>query len=336
MKPAHYLSLVALAVLAALASSERAEAAELCNETSYVIQVASGWPVEGGVSIQGWQRIRPNECVATAQEVSLESDTPIFYYAKTSSAYLGGVREWRGGVPLCVDEADFDVVANTRCAALGLTSRDFMIREGDDRARTVLVEPDNFGRRAEIAGIQRLLESAGYAISSVDGYEGRGTRRAISTFLTERELGSRPAASRLIDELEAYALERNASSGVILCNNTIGDISAVIGHRVGDIWQSRGWWRLHSGECARMLASHLETANAYFYAERINTGERTPIEGGTQAFCLAPARFVSEGRENCQQRGYGDALFRAVPEPENGGVRVSLIDDDFGGIRRDQ
>lgn len=335
MKPSSFFSFVCLAVLATLATVERAEAAELCNETSYVVQVATGWPVEGGVSIQGWQRVRPGECVASAQEVSLESDTPIFYYAKTSSAYLGGVREWRGGVPLCVDEADFDVVANTRCAALGLASRDFMIRESDNRARTVLVEPDNFTRRAETAGIQRLLESAGYAISSVDGYEGRGTRRAVSAFLSDRNLGSRPAASRLIDELEAYALERNATSGVTVCNQTIGDISAVIGHRVEEIWQSRGWWRLHSGECARMLASHLETGNAYFYAERINTGERTPILEGTQPFCLAPARFVAEGRENCEQRGYGEALFRAVPEPENGGVRVNITDDDFGGIRRD-
>lgn len=335
MKLSSFFSVVCLAVVAILTTFERADAAELCNETSYVVQVATGWPVEGGVSIQGWQRVRPGECVASAQEVSLESDTPIFYYAKTSSAYLGGVREWRGGVPLCVDEADFDVVANTRCAALGLASRDFMIREGDNRARTVLVEPDNFTRRAETAGIQRLLESAGYAISSVDGYEGRGTRRAVSAFLSDRNLGSRPAASRLIDELEAYALERNATSGVTVCNQTIGDISAVIGHRVEEVWQSRGWWRLHSGECARMLASHLETGNAYFYAERINTGERTPILEGTQPFCLAPARFVAEGRENCEQRGYGEALFRAVPEPENGGVRVNITDDDFGGIRRD-
>ena len=336
MTPTLLIRISLFALLAVFLTEERAEAAELCNETSYVVQVATGWPVEGGVVLQGWQRVRPGECVASAQEVSLESDTPIFYYAKTSSAYLGGVREWRGGVPLCVDEADFDVVANTRCAALGLASRDFMIREGENRARTVLVEPSNYGRRAEVAGIQRLLESAGYAISSVDGYEGRGTRRAVSSFLSDRGLGNRPAASRLIDELESAALERNASSGVTICNETIGDISAAIGHRVEDDWQSRGWWRLHAGECARMLATHLETGNAYYYAERINTGERTPILEGTQPFCLAPARFVAEGRGNCQQRGYGEALFRAVPEPENGGVRVTVTDGDFGGIRRDQ
>ncbi len=308
-----------------------AKAAELCNETSFVIEVASGWPVEGGVAIQGWERIRPGDCENLAEEVSLDSDQPVFFYAQTSTAYLGGVREWRGNVPLCVDETDFEVVASTRCAALGLASREFMMREGTQRERTVLVEPENFGSRAQIAGVQRLLESAGYAISSVDGYEGRGTRRAVQSFLSDRGLSARPPAAELIDTLEAYAIERNTGSGVTVCNDSIGDISAVIGHRVDDTWQSRGWWRLHSGECARVLADHLETANTYYYVERImsSTGERTPINGGEQAFCIAPARFVAEGRSNCIDRGYATAQFRSIPDPENGGVRIHVEDSDF-------
>ena len=60
------------------------------------------------------------------------------------------------------------------------------------------------------------------------------------------------------------------------------------------------------------------------------------MSGGNERFCLAPARFVSEGRENCTQRGYAEARFRVIPEPEDGGVRISVSDDDFGGIRRDQ
>lgn len=309
----------------------RAQAAELCNETSFVVQVASGWPVEGGVALQGWERVRPGECENLADEVSLDSDQPVFFYAQTSAAYLGGVREWRGNVPLCVDETDFEVVASTRCAALGLASRDFMIREGAQRERTVLVEPGEFGSRAQIAGIQRLLESAGYAISSVDGFEGRGTRQAVRAFLSDQDLSSRPPAPELIDALEAFALERNTQSGVTICNDAIGDISAVIGHRVDDVWQSRGWWRLHSGECARLLAAHLETANAYFYAERIDnsTGERRPMIEGEQNFCVAPARFVAEGRDNCSDRGYGTAPFRSIPDPENGGVRIHVDDTDF-------
>jgi len=319
-----------------------AQAGQVCNQTSYVVEVASGWPVESGVAIEGWERIRPGECENLATEVDLDGEQPIFYYAKTSEAYLGGVREWRGNVPLCVDETDFEVVASTRCAALGLASRDFMLREGDQRDRTVFVEPTDYtilasptARRrsgvayADIAGIQRLLQSAGYAITSVDGYEGSGTRRAISSFQSDAGLSTRPSNGDLIDALESAALARNATSGVTLCNDSIGDISAVIGHRVGDAWQSRGWWRLHAGECARVLADHLDTANAYYYAERINTGERSPMTGGDQAFCVAPARFVAEGRDNCTERGYSRAMFRVIPEPEDGGVRINVTDTDF-------
>ena len=328
------LAALGLSTLGLTALAAPADAAEICNETSYVADVAAAWAVEGGVAIQGWTRVRPGECADVAEEVDLDAgDQPIFYYAKSSMAYLGGVREWRGTVPLCVDETDFDVVANTRCAALGLASRDFFIREGEEREHTVLVEPADYGRRATVAGIQRLLQSAGYAVTGVDGYDGRSTRRAVSRFLSDAEMGSRPEDGPLIDALEARALERNASSGLTVCNTADGDIAAAIGHRVGEVWQSRGWWRIHAGECARLLAARLETDNAFVYAERISGQGRRPMTGGDQAFCLAPSRFVAEERGECAERGYGTANFRRVPAPEDGGVRISFTEDDFQGLR---
>lgn len=323
--------LIVLTVLAGAGfAAPGAGAAEICNETSYVADVAAGWPVEGGVAIEGWTRVRPGECEEIADAVNLDREgQPIFFYAKSTLAYLGGVREWRGTVPLCVDERDFEVVANTRCAALGLAARDFFIREGEERARTVLVEPSDYGRRAVTAGIQRLLQSSGYPITVIDGYEGASTRRAISRFLGDAELSSRPGDGALIDALEARALERNAASGLILCNEADGDISAAIGHRVGEIWQSRGWWRIHAGECGRLLGSRLESDNVFYYAERIASSGRRAMTGGTDQFCLAPARFVAEDRTDCAERGYTVAAFRRVGTPENGGVRVSVSESDF-------
>lgn len=321
-------ALAALLGLAALATPA-AGAAEICNETSYVADVAAAWAVEGGVAIEGWTRVRPGECQIIAEEVDLEDEQPIFYYAKSSMAYLGGVREWRGTVPLCVDERDFEVVANTRCAALGLAARDFFVREGEQRERTILAEPADYGRRARTAGIQRLLQSAGYPVTGVDGYDGRSTRRAISRFLADAGIANRPDDAALIDALEARALARNASSGLIVCNEADGDIATAIGHRVGEIWESRGWWRIHAGECARLLAARLETDNTFVYAERVSGRGRRPMTGGTERFCLAPARFVAEGRTDCAARGYGVAGFRRAPQPEEGGVRLTLGEDDF-------
>ena len=324
-----------LAALAATglagASAGSAAAAELCNETSYIVDAAVAWTVEGGVSIRGWTRIRPGACADMVDDAELGEDLPVFYYARSSFAYLGGVREWRGTVPLCVDETDFEVVANTRCAALGLAARDFFPREGEQRARTVLVEPADFGDDAEDAGIQRLLQSSGYPVNAVDGISGNSTRRAIASFRRDRELDSSISGNALVDALESYALERNAGSGLTVCNTADGDIAVAIGHRVGEIWQSRGWWRIHAGECARLLATRLESDNAYVYAERIASSGRRPMTGGSERFCLAPARFVAEGRTACAERGYGDAAFRRVPQPENGGVRVTLEESDFRG-----
>ena len=312
-----------------LATAERAEAAELCNETSYIVEAATAWPVEGGVAIEGWTRIRPGDCTTVASDVDLDGDQPIFFYAKSSIAYLGGVREWRGTVPLCVDEADFEVVANTRCASLGLASRDFFIREGADRERTILVEPVDFGSRAGVAGIQRLLQSAGYPIIAVDGLSGRSTTRSISSFLSDAGLASRPSDDALIDALESRALGRNAASGLTMCNEADGDIAVAIGHQVGTIWQSRGWWRIHAGECARLLATRLETATAFYYAERINTAGRRGLIDGDEGFCVAPARFVAEGRDDCADRGYTGANFRRISDPTDGGARITLGEGDF-------
>ena len=324
---------IAMSSLFALASPAAVQAADLCNQTSFVIELAAGWPVENGVALEGWTRIRPGECANVARDVDLGDDTPIYYYAKTSSAYLGGVREWRGGIPLCVDDSDFSLVANTRCEALGLASRDFMMREGDDRERTTLVEPTDFGSRADEAGLQRLLQSAGYRISTIDGYAGAQTRRAVSSFLSDAELSSRPSDARLIDALESRALARNARSGLTVCNESGYDISAAYGHLVDDIWESRGWWRMHTGECSRILGTRLETASQFFYAERTINEARQVITDGEQSFCFAPSRFLAEGRENCAERGYETASFRRIPEPADGGVRVTLTSDDFGGSR---
>ncbi|WP_300527257.1 DUF1036 domain-containing protein [Maricaulis sp.] len=321
--------------------SAPSQAAELCNSTSYVIRLATGWTTDEGVAIQGWQRIRPGECTETPAQIDFDSELPVFYYAKTSEAYLGGVREWRGSVPLCADDADFDVVANTVCSAFGLATREFIMREGADRERTVLVEPDRYelppetGRRrqsapfADTAGIQRLLESSGYSISSVDGFEGRGTRRAISDFLEDAGLSARPSQAELIDALESAALARNATSGITVCNRSLRDVTIAIAHRTNGDWESRGWWRLFSSECARTLAANLETANAYIYAEQISTAGRRYMRDGEEAFCIAPARFVAEGQEACAERGYGEALFRPVPDPVDGGVRIDIQDSDF-------
>ncbi|MFS2318523.1 DUF1036 domain-containing protein [Maricaulis sp. D1M11] len=321
------LALCLSALIVWAPSSARAD--EMCNETSYIVQVATAWPVENGVTVRGWTRVRPDECEELPGTEDLDPDIPVYIYAKTSAAYLGGVREWRGTVSLCVDETDFDILMNTQCSALGLATREFFVREGEQRNRTILAEPEDFGRRADEAGLQRLLQAAGFEVASVDGYVGRRTNNAAAAFRRQQGLGSGVTGPALLDALEAASLQRNARSGLTVCNNSGGDVSVAIAQRREDIWEARGWWRLYIGQCARVSADHLGTDSMFVYAQRERDDAVLPLLGGEDVFCMAPARFLAEGRDECESRGYQAVNYRRIPAPEDGGVQMTLTEIDF-------
>ncbi|WP_421792820.1 DUF1036 domain-containing protein [Hyphobacterium sp.] len=306
-----------------------ARAIDVCNETSFIVEVALGWITEDrDIAVEGWTRVRPGECVEPGPVIDPESDNPLLFYARSTSAYLGGVREWGGQLDLCVGASDFAVEGVDDCESLGLDRRGFDILRGDHRLRSVLIEPADFGTRAQEAGTQRLLRDAGYDIRTVDGLAGRRTTRAISAFVQATGLPRTPPRPELIDALEAAAIQRNADAGLIVCNETVGRIAIALGRQRGEIWEARGWWRLDAGGCARVIAEHLDEANAWIYAEQ--TGEtRGRLQGGTEAFCFAPSRFVAEGREECAGRGYAQGYFRQIPEPVEGTSRLALSIADF-------
>ena len=316
-----------LALLLA-APAAPAFAAELCNETSYIVEAAMGWRQNDEIAVEGWTRIRPGECVNSGPDIDPESSDPLLLYARSSAAYLGGVREWRGEVPLCVGPSDFSAEGVSDCEALGLEQRGFTVLRGEHRQRSVLVESANFGDAAQEAGVQRLLQATGADIRTIDGLSGRRTTRAISAFVQAAELPRVPERPELIDALEATALQRNASTGLTFCNETGGPAAIVIARQRNDMWESRGWWRLEPGACARVMAARLETPNVYFYAETTGATPRQ-LTGGEEAFCVAPSRFLAEGRTNCADRGYVSHPFRQIPEPVDASATVTLQPDDF-------
>lgn len=319
----------AVLFLSLLIPAMPAQAADICNETSFIVEAALGWATpDREIAVEGWTRIRPGECVETGPSIDPDSDEPLLFYARSTAAYLGGVREWGGQLDLCVGASDFAVEGVSDCDALGLDRRGFDILRGEHRFRTILVEPADFGEDAQEAGTQRLLRDAGYDIRSIDGLEGRRTTRAISAFVQAESLPRTPPRPELIDALEAAALRRNAEAGLILCNETEGRIAVALGRERDEVWEARGWWRLDAGGCARLIADHLTQANAFYYAER--TGELGgTLQGGTEEFCFSPSRFVAEGRDDCTGRGYSSAGFRQIPEPLDGTSRIELTIADF-------
>ena len=306
----------------------------LCNETSFVLEAATGRAEGSAVIVEGWTRLRPGEC-RTAASAPLPAG-PSFVFARSSSAHRGGLRVWSGEIPLCVDvSGSFSVESPHSCTAMGLESRAFRAVKIDNRNSwtTRFLETEPYGRkRSETAGLQRLINDAGVATVSIDGFIGRRTRGSIARFLRANNLRANTSDSELIDILEEVARNRQRDVGMSMCNRTANMMWAAIGRRRGDGWESRGWWPIEAGTCARAIDDSLIATPHYIYAEmETPQGVRTLAEAEA-IFCIARSKFAVIGRENCEVRAYREADFLETEKPEDGKLIVEFFERDFAPV----
>jgi uncharacterized membrane protein len=331
-------ALAGVAALAAPASAQ--EGWELCNDTSFILEAATGRPEGRGVIVEGWTRLRPGEC-RTAMDPPLKTGVN-FVFARSSAAHRGGQRHWNGDFPLCVDPAgSFAVESPSSCPSMGLETRGFMPVKIDDREgwRTRFTETETFsrpGQSARSAGLQRLLNDAGIPVGdrsdaiAVDGYLGREPRRAISAFLAGRSLPAATSDADVIDLLEDVARARSLQVGLTLCNRTDEQVWAAIARREGEEWESRGWWTLESGACARAIDEPLPDAPHYIFAEMETPDGVRRLTGAREPFCVSRVKFAIAGRDNCEGRAYRESAFLQTPIPAEGKLIVEVFDRSFG------
>lgn len=308
---------------------------DICNETSYIMRIATAYIRGETISPKGWDITRPGEC--KSQMVPIGS--PRYVFAESDSVHQGGIREWSGSVPLCVSSDDFSSDATKSCQLQNLEARNYLAVDPSE-PRTTFVEPDSFGKNAATAGMQRLLKDSGYKITRIDGLPGRRTTRILSTFKKENELAKDVDDNTLIDALAETARAKQAEVGLEVCNNSSNRIWTAVATREDGDWKSRGWWTIEQGACLRTLTKTLQGTEAHYYAlaENITEGEngqeigpdkRLRSVAATPAqFCVAEAKFSALGREYCAEAGYAVANFRPVPT-DNDGIRVTLTDQDF-------
>lgn len=312
---------------------------QICNETSYVLRTASAFLRGAGMAAKGWNEILPGACITTTTPVN----GPRFLFAESVAAHQGGVREWKGNTPLCVEEsADFTSSATEDCRLANKIPRDFFaVRPGEPV--TTLVEPSEFGRtKSVIAAQQRLLRDAGYAITRIDGLPGRKTSRLLRTFRKDHDLAATVTDEPLMRALIAAAQAAQDAVGLEVCNQSSAAIWTAVATREDGRWRSRGWWRAAPEECTRPLDVPLPGTDAHVFAiqegvdgidKRLRTVATTPAQ-----FCIAESKFDALGNDMCIEQGYAVASFRPVPT-EDKGTRMRLSDADFseqtpGGLRR--
>lgn len=336
MARAHLYISAAFALLS-FALAPRAAAWEVCNETSYILRVATAVTTNGALSPKGWDRARPGECL----DIDAPENTPRYVYAESAPAHQGGIREWKGNAPLCASPEDFVANTDITCPLQGFETRGYLAVDPSEQ-KTSFVEAQDFGSRAVTAGLQRLLRDNGYRVAKVDGQAGRQTSRALTKFLDDNALDKSMDDAARIDALEKAALEREDEVGIKVCNESAGRIWTAVAFRNAASWESRGWWPLEQGACLRPHTASIKAYDAHIFALLEVEGQEDYILKSTAAvpaqYCIAESRFAVLGRENCKDRGYTPASFRPLPNDQDG-ASLTLDDNDFaprkkGGLRQ--
>jgi uncharacterized membrane protein len=304
----------------------------LCNQTSYILEVATGRPEGKAVLVAGWLRLRPGEC-RTAAAAPLTRGVH-YIYARTSTAHRGGRRQWAGAARLCVDPQNSFAIENpSSCQSMGLEERVFReVRINKrDRWRTNFAEAEPYSlAAARSAGLQRLLADAGYEARLPNGrVDPRRMAASIARFRAESKLSQSANEDQLIDALENVARRRAEAVGLTLCNRTSGRIWTAIARRRGEGWESRGWWALGPGGCARTIDDPL-LQGVYFVNAVLESpqGDRALAAGG-ESFCTSPSKFAILGRENCDKRWYDTNLFTPISPQGREGMVVEFFERDF-------
>lgn len=305
---------------------------QVCNETSYVLEAATGRPDGRAILVQGWTRLRPGECRA-AVTGALARGTH-YLYARTSAAHRGGRRQWGGDARLCVDSRNqFSIENPPNCTVSGYEERRFRRVQINKRDtwRTSLSEANPYTlTRARAAGLQRLLADAGYDLA--EGRRGADPRRiaqAIAQFRTSARLPANATEDQLIDALETAARRRADQVGLTLCNRTNGRLWTAVARRRGEGWESRGWWQLNPGGCARTIDEVLTQEAYYVFASLDHEQGPRLLAAPGEPFCTSPARFAILGRESCEARHYSSTLFTRILRHDRPGLAVDLQNDDF-------
>ena len=100
--------------------------------------------------------------------------------------------------------------------------------------------------------------------------------------------------------------------------------------RRGEGWESRGWWLLEAGGCARVVDEPLLQAEHFAYAEMDNEdGTVSTLRRGNDTFCVSRAKFAISGRSECEAAAYRTGRFVATPPPDNRKLVFEFFERDF-------
>ena len=290
----------------------------LCNETSYVLDVALAQQIGAASRSWGWIRIMPGVCKQT--KLNIEKGGQAYVYAQSIDTHAGAVQRFTGNERFCVQgEREFAIESRRECHQRGYRLAEFKPTNISKTKHVVyFTDPLDFGpKRALIAGAQRLLSDIGYQPGRIDGFMGRRSRNALADFQKKHNMRinykiTQPLLQKLLIEAEKTSTER----GLQLCNKTPDLIWAALGEISADDFITQGWLRIDIGKCVRAINVVLRDRYYFVYAEAVDKngtlivrdGQRK-IWSGDVSLCTKPPRFTIKEHDDCSTRGLDETHF---------------------------
>lgn len=341
MKALQAIIATTMVVLATAADAEEPPAddtrfpLDVCNLSSYAADIAIGLEVATGAATKGWFRVLPGTCEEVLQEGlgakrHLLHVRPLELYGTPPKTETGSIR-------LCVRDDEFLIAGATECAREGQFMAEFVAVEPvveENRRQVSVDEPAKFDTgKAQTAGLQRLLGLAGYDAGAVDGIAGARTEAAIATFADDAGID----ADQLLTVM-ATLIERIASGQVDtapkFCNETLNRVMFSVAIPVGSAIETRGWYQVSPGNCARPLATTLAGQKLYVFGEAVDGAGASILSrgqpvawGGETELCTKNLEFRIRGHDDCEARGLTTRGFKTFTVPETGALIIPFKDE---------
>jgi len=305
--------------LALCVSPARADL-QLCNRTSYVLDLALGLEDKGAFATRGWFHVDPGQCrIVLAGAIEAER---VYLHARAPSIYGPAPMPQSGHADLCVADGNFVIAGARTCPRGGQRLVRFTAvqpSESDKGLTASLAEEAEYTpEQARFAGIQRLLVVAGYDANPIDGIEGKKTEAALGQFLKDRRLPADAAAAPNFFDVLLDAVKQSDGIGFSWCNETAHTVMAALATDEKGAMVSRGWYRVEPGKCVKPeLAGGVRRVYSFAEAvdkdgQTIKRGDKALAWGGPTTLCTRNVRFEITDHTDCPGRGLTAAGFATV------------------------
>ena len=301
---------------------------QLCNRTSYVLDLALGLESKGAVATRGWFRVDPGQCRAVLQG-TVEAEQ-LYAHARALPAYGNAPLPLAGHADLCIADGNFVIAGARKCPGGQHLARFTAIKPSDDSGNliaSIAEDADYTAEQARLAGIQRLLVAAGYDANPIDGLEGKKTEGALASFIKDRKLAADASSAASFFDALLDAAKKTKTFGLTWCNDTQNVVMAALGTEERGAIVTQGWYRVMPGRCYQPEVSG-QARRLYSFAEAVDDdgqvvkrGQRTLAWGGPTVLCTRDVKFEIEDHKDCIDRGLAASGF-AVIDPGRGNTTV--------------